>query len=128
MSASGGRSGTVDVGVVREPPLPISLSSPTPAPRPPAPGLLRHALIFGGYLLLTLALTYPIARDLFTRVPGGGDAWQHVWNLWWVKHALLDLHTNPYHTSLIYYPDGVNLYFHTLVLMAGLIGIPLQLL
>src|SRR5207248_8792234 len=87
-----------------------------------------HLLVFGGYLLLTLALTYPIAKDLFTRVPGGGDAWQHIWNLWWVKHALLDLHTNPYHTELIYYPNGVNLYLHTLVLTAGLIGIPLQLL
>jgi len=61
-------------------------------------------------------------------VPGGGDAWQHIWNLWWVKEALLNLHTNPYHTDLLYYPDGVSLYFHTLVLTAGLIGIPLQLL
>ncbi len=45
-----------------------------------------------------------------------------------MKDALLNLHTNPYHTDLLYYPDGVNLYFHTLVLSAGLIGIPLQLL
>src|SRR2546423_9265026 len=75
-----------------EPPSPDHLSSPIPGPRSPVPS--SHLLVLGGYLLLTLALTYPIARDLFTRVPGGGDAWQHIWNLWWVKHAVVDLHTN----------------------------------
>ncbi|HST05296.1 MAG TPA: hypothetical protein VLQ48_11235 [Chloroflexia bacterium] len=79
------------------------------------------------YALLTVFMTWPIAANLATEVPGGGDAWQHIWNLWWVKHALLTLHTNPYHTDLLYYPDGVNLYFHTLVLTAGLTAIPLQL-
>jgi hypothetical protein len=79
------------------------------------------------YTLLTVFMTWPIAANLATEVPGGGDAWQHIWNLWWVKHALLTLHTNPYHTDLLYYPDGVNLYFHTLVLTAGLTAIPLQL-
>jgi hypothetical protein len=87
-----------------------------------------HLLALAGYTLLTLVLTDPIAGKLFTEVPGGGDAWQHIWNLWWVKESLLDLHTNPYQTDLLYYPQGVNLYFHTLVLTAGLVGIPLQLL
>jgi hypothetical protein len=99
-------------GAVRKPPLPLA----------------THLLAVAGYIALTLALTYPIAFKLFTEVPGGGDAWQHIWNLWWVKEALLNLHTNPYHTDLLYYPEGVNLYFHTLVLTAGITGIPLQLL
>lgn len=80
------------------------------------------------YAVLTVFMTWPIAANLATEVPGGGDAWQHIWNLWWVKQALLTLHTNPYHTDLLYYPGGVNLYFHTLVLTAGLTAIPLQLL
>jgi hypothetical protein len=84
--------------------------------------------VLGGFIVLTVALTWPIAARLFSEVPGGGDAWQHIWNLWWVKQALLVEHTNPYHTDLLYYPEGVSLYFHTLVLTAGLIGIPLQLL
>lgn len=86
-----------------------------------------HLLVLGGFLLLTLLLTWPIPAELFTRVPGGGDAWQHIWNLWWVKEALVNLQTNPYYTDMVYYPTGANLYFHTLVLTAGLIGIPLQL-
>lgn len=80
------------------------------------------------YAILTVIMTWPITANLATQVPGGGDAWQHIWNLWWVKKSLLDLHTNPYHTDLLYYPNGVNLYFHTLVLSAGVIGIPLQLI
>ena len=75
-----------------------------------------------------MLLTWPVAARLSSEVPGGGDAWQHIWNLWWVKDALLNLHTNPYHTDLLYYPNGVNLYLHTLVLTAGIIGIPRQLL
>lgn len=85
-----------------------------------------HLLAILGYAVLTLVMTYPIALNLVSQVPGGGDAWQHIWNLWWVKHALLDLHTSPYHTNLVYYPAGANLYFHTLVLTAGLQGIVLQ--
>ena len=64
--------------------------------------LLTHLLVVGGYVVLTVALTYPIAFKLFEEVPGGGDAWQHIWNLWWVKESLLHLQTNPYHTDLIY--------------------------
>ncbi|HEY0069407.1 MAG TPA: hypothetical protein VGE04_05505, partial [Chloroflexia bacterium] len=98
----------------------------TPPKRPSA--VWTHLLVLGGFMVLTVALTWPIAARLFSEVPGGGDAWQHIWNLWWVKQALLVEHTNPYHTDLLYYPEGVSLYFHTLVLTAGLIGIPLQLL
>ena len=110
-------------------PAPPQEFSTETAPKSAQPRLrpLIHLLVLGGYLLLTLVMTYPVALDLATKVPGGGDAWQHIWNLWWAKHALIDLHTNPYHTDLIYYPGGANLYFHTLVLSAGILSIPLQL-
>lgn len=87
-----------------------------------------HLLALAAYAALTFLLTLPIGLKLFTEVPGGGDAWQNIWNLWWVKQALINLHTNPYYTNLLYYPQGVSLYFHTLVLTDGLIGIPLQLM
>jgi hypothetical protein len=90
------------------------------------PGRPKSLWVVLAYAALTILLTWPVTANLTTQVPGGGDAWQHIWNLWWAKVSLLDL-TNPYHTDLLYYPQGVNLYFHTLVLSAGLIGIPLQL-
>src|SRR5687767_993700 len=86
-----------------------------------------HLIVLMGYALLTLILTDPIPSKLTTEVIGGGDAWQHIWNLWWVRESVVGGLSNPYFTDLLYYPDGVPLYFHTLVLTAGLISIPFQL-
>ena len=80
------------------------------------------------YALLTVALTWPLAAQFTTAVPGGGDAWQHIWNLWWLKKSLIDLHTNPFYTNYLYYPGGVTLLFHTLVPLEAALTIPLQLL
>ncbi len=69
-----------------------------------------HLLVVAGFVLLTFLLTLPLGLRLSTHVVGGGDAWQNIWNLWWVKESLLNLYTNPYHTALIYYPYGADLY------------------
>jgi hypothetical protein len=57
----------------------------------------------------------------------GGDGWQNLWNLWWMKESLLVLHTNPLETKYIFYPIGANLLFHTLSPIAGILTIPMQL-
>jgi hypothetical protein len=90
--------------------------------------LLRtHLLVLLGYVILTIGLTWPIAARLFTEIPGGGDAWHNVWNLWWAKQAVVSGQWNFYHTDLLYFPEGVNLYFHTLALTAGIMSLPLQI-
>jgi hypothetical protein len=55
------------------------------------------------------------------------DTWQFLWNLWWLKHALLDLQTNPFHTDALLSPQGSNLYLHALTPVNGVLSIPLQL-
>ncbi len=56
------------------------------------------------------------------------DHAQNIWNLWWTKVSLLDLHSNPFHTGLLLYPDGADLYFHTLNLPGTLLTlVPLLL-
>ncbi|MDQ6694481.1 MAG: hypothetical protein M3014_08690 [Chloroflexota bacterium] len=87
-----------------------------------------HLLVLGGYALLTLLLTYPLALRLTTEIPGGGDAWHNIWNLWWVHEALAVRHINPFQTDMLFYPAGANLYLHTLTFSAGLIALPLQVL
>ncbi len=89
--------------------------------------LRTHLLALLGYVVLTVLLTWPVAAKLFTEIPGGGDAWHNVWNLWWVKQAVVSGQFNFYHTDLLYFPEGVNLYFHTLALTAGIMSLPLQL-
>ncbi len=85
------------------------------------------ALAAAGYLLLTLVLTYPLLAKFARAIPGDGfDGWQNYWNLWWVKVALLQEHTQPFFTDLLYHPTGVGLLFHTLNPFNGLLVLPVQ--
>lgn len=80
------------------------------------------------YLVLTLIFSWPLALHLGDSVirVRSGDVWQNLWNIWWVAHALFDLHTNPFHTSLLYYPDSPTLYLHALYPLAGIVSSPFQ--
>ncbi len=61
-------------------------------------------LAFLLYCLLTIVFTYPVILHLDSRVIGGGDAYMFLWDIWWFKHALFTLHTNPLVNNTIYYP------------------------
>jgi len=54
------------------------------------------------------------------------DTYAFIWSLWWVKAALLDL-SNPFHTDFLYYPQGADLYLHTIPIVNGVLSIPLQM-
>ncbi|HUS16865.1 MAG TPA: hypothetical protein VM536_17855, partial [Chloroflexia bacterium] len=109
----------------------------TPAPNPRT---LPAARLHGGvgwapgalllHLALSLLFTWPLALNLGGNqlTPGTivEDRDQNLWNLWWVKTALLDLHTSPFQTDWIYWPTGVSLQFHTLNVFNGLLSIPFQ--
>jgi hypothetical protein len=87
-----------------------------------------HLTILLGYTLLTLVMTWPLARNWTTAIPGDSfDGWQNYWNLWWLKVALVERQQNPFFTDLLYYPTGVGLYFHTLNPFNGLVTLPVQL-
>jgi len=80
------------------------------------------------YLALALAFTWPLALHWREAIPGDGrDGWQSLWNLWWLRHAL-EHAQNPYQTNLLFYPQGTNLYLHTLLLFDGLVSLPVQYL
>ncbi|HET9493445.1 MAG TPA: hypothetical protein VFR15_04365, partial [Chloroflexia bacterium] len=93
------------------------------------PGLPAHLFALAGYLLLAALVTWPAVRDFTTQVPGDliADRDQNLWNLWWTREALL-AGRNPFETDLLYYPYGAPLYYHTLALPLGLIGLLPQLL
>lgn len=86
------------------------------------------ALLF--YSILACIVTWPLVRHINTHMPAipgelGQNVWQHAWNMWWVKEALLVYHTNPYYTHMLFYPEGASLYLHSLNLPLGLLAIPL---
>lgn len=87
-----------------------------------------HTGVVLAYGLLTVVMTWPLARQAAVAIPGDSfDGWQNYWNLWWIKIALIDRVQWPYQTDLLYYPTGVSLYFHTLNPFNGLASLPVQL-
>lgn len=91
----------------------------------------RHAAIIGLFLVLGVGLTYPLVVNFTTAIPGTSndhDVATFVWNLWWTRHALLDLHTNLLSTDYVFYPFTIDLRLHTYGLLYSLISIPFQLL
>ncbi|HID64003.1 MAG TPA: hypothetical protein EYP49_14885, partial [Anaerolineae bacterium] len=89
-----------------------------------------HLLIIGLYLVLSLALTYPLPLHLTTHVPGSAtwafDEYTFLWNMWWFKYSIFDLQTNPFYSSFIFYPLGVSLVLYTYHLHNALLSVPLQ--
>src|SRR6188472_1322162 len=97
-----------------------SLSAPVVAPSPIAPAervsqhsqLRHHPIILGLYTVLTLLLTWPLVSHFATHVPGVAqwafDESTFLWNIWYLKHSLVDQLSNPLHTELIWYPLGID--------------------
>jgi hypothetical protein len=82
------------------------------------------------HVALSALFTWPLVLNF---LPGAGplvpgtlivDRDQNLWNLWWVRYALLHVR-NPFVTDFIWYPTGVSLYFHTLNVFNGLLAVPL---
>jgi hypothetical protein len=86
-----------------------------------------HVRVVLAYTVLGLILTWPLIARLTTHVPGDGiDDPSLAWNLWWVKHALVDQPQNPFQCAWQFWPVGINLAFYTLTILNGLLSIPLQ--
>ncbi|HET6314465.1 MAG TPA: hypothetical protein VFH60_11570 [Chloroflexia bacterium] len=111
------------------PQAPDAAGGVTPTPGEATASMRVHLLALLGYLALAVLVTYPAITQFGTNVPGDllADRDQNLWNLWWVREAIAHA-TNPYHTGMLYYPYGVDLYYHTLGLPLGLIGLLPQLL
>ncbi|MEW6231110.1 MAG: interleukin-like EMT inducer domain-containing protein [Chloroflexota bacterium] len=87
----------------------------------------RFFWAFLAYVILSLIFTYPLALNFATHVPGDGrDDPALVWNLWWMRHSLLDLGISPLTTDYMFYPVGINLTFFTLTILNGFLSFPLQ--
>lgn len=87
-----------------------------------------HLIALGWYGTLAVFVTWPLVLHFSDHVPGAPgewsqDVWQQIWNIWWVREALLVKHTNPYTTDMLFYPQGASLYLHSLNLPLGLMGI-----
>jgi hypothetical protein len=89
-----------------------------------------HALALGCYTLLGLIVTFPLVLQLNTGIignqSGAVDGFLGIWNVWWAAEALKHARP-PFATSLLFYPDGLDLFWQTLSLPQGLLAAPLTL-
>ncbi len=70
----------------------------------------ENLLVLLLYTLLTLTLTYPALFFLQTKVPGGPeDNFHFLWELWYVAHAIFDLHKSPFFDPDVFVPFGYSL-------------------
>jgi hypothetical protein len=91
---------------------------------------MRRPLVWVSLVSLVLAAVYarvPLL-DLNGGVVGGHlDGYNNMWNYYWIKTAIFDLHRNPFFTDYIYYPTGISLRFHTYNPLNGLATMPFNL-
>ncbi len=90
-----------------------------------------HLIVIGLYTLLALVLTWPLAPQLTTHVPGEAtwafDESTFLWNMWWFKYSLLTLGQTPLESNYIFFPLGIKLTTYTFNLFNAAFGLPLQL-
>src|SRR5829696_6009445 len=88
-------------------------TTPQPTGRRRAAAILWSPVFF---LAVAVLFSWPLVLRLGDQVilAGSGDVWQHLWNNWWMRFSLLDLHTHPYYTPMLFHPTGANLFFHAL--------------
>ncbi len=80
----------------------------------------------GAYILLTLVMTWPLAGQLTTHLPGrGDDLLVHYWNGWWAKRVLTQ-GGNLFYTDLLFYPTGVSLLYHNISWYNIALWLPLE--
>jgi hypothetical protein len=103
--------------------------TPVNAPRPSMTGFRLHLLALAVYSFLGVILTWPLTLNLTRGVIGavdGVDAYQNVWNLWWVAYAITSLQ-NPFFSPLLFYPDGVDLFWQPIGFSQGILALPVTL-
>ncbi|MCS6880799.1 MAG: hypothetical protein RMK84_11805 [Oscillochloridaceae bacterium] len=90
--------------------------------------MAKQGMALALYLGLALLMTWPMALQMTTAVPGNGfDTWQNMWNIWWLREALLT-GSNPFFTPYLYYPHGAGLWLQTLNPINFLISLPIHAL
>lgn len=89
----------------------------------------QYPLVFLGYAILAVALTYPLVLHLGDRVPvenfGESDAAEYLWVLWLAEKKPLSVLFSS-HTDYVFYPTGVSLGFSATSPLNALIFLPLR--
>ncbi len=82
--------------------------------------------MLAAFLAAGVAATWPLSSYITGRLPVSRDVAIYVWDLWWVAHQIIHLH-NPWSTTYLAAPVGLQLGYHTLVPLLGVLMTPVTL-
>ncbi len=88
--------------------------------------MARHIGILLCFIVAGALATIPLAANLAGRIPAARDPASYVWDFWWVAHQVTHL-GNPWFTPLMAAPVGVQLGFHTVMPLPGVLFTPVTL-
>ena len=88
--------------------------------------LARQAGILLCFIAAGVLVTIPLAANLAGRIPAARDPASYVWDFWWVAHQVTHL-GNPWFTPMMAAPVGVQLGFHTMMPLPGVLFTPVTL-
>jgi hypothetical protein len=87
----------------------------------------RELIVLTGFLAAGVAVTWPRASYITGRLPLDNDQDQYVWSFWWVARQVIHF-GNPWFTSHLAAPVGVQLGYDTLMPLPGIVMTPVTLL
>src|SRR5215831_12308249 len=88
----------------------------------------RHLALLACYVTVGIAVTWPRATYLVNgKLQATRDAGVYVWDFWWMAHAVEHL-ANPWYTRSIVAPAGVQLGYHALMPLEGVLMLPVTVL
>ena len=125
-----GRSG--EPGADR-PVVPGAVAPGAGTPGTAAPGrwqrrVAAHLVLLAAYITAGIAVTWPLVTYPFRGLlPGSRDVSSYVWALWWVARQVSHL-GNPWLTTHMAAPAGMQLGFDTLIPLPALLMTPVTLL
>lgn len=92
------------------------------------PRARTNVLVLLLFILLSLAMTYPLVLNFRTHIPGvPGDNFAYLWKIWWFEKAMVDLHQNPLFAPHILYPEGFDFARDEATISNTLFSVPLTL-
>ncbi|MBU0647908.1 hypothetical protein KJ855_01895 [Patescibacteria group bacterium] len=78
------------------------------------------------YAVLVIVLTWPLVFQMGSHVPGlgndSGDGFLFLWDMWWVNKQVMS-GGDVFFTDYLFYPNGVNLAYHTLMFGQSMLSI-----
>jgi hypothetical protein len=86
----------------------------------------REVLVLAAFLAAGVAVTWPLGSYLTGKLPVSRDVSIYVWDMWWVAHQVVGLH-NPWYTTYLAAPVGLQLGYQTLVPLLGVLMTPVTL-